>query len=79
MLGLNVFLQVFKSQIRIAGHTFHFCLEFVHETMVFAASLGPARTKLVRLASQRYFLGKAIRTWLRPMVQLREEICTQTL
>ena len=47
MLGRYLFLQVFNSQIRIVGDTFHFCLEFVHETMVFAASLGPVRTKLV--------------------------------
>lgn len=47
MLDVNLFLQVFNSQIRIVGDTFHFCLEFVHEPMVFAASLGPVRTKLV--------------------------------
>ena len=42
---------------------------------------GPCAYQIsVRLASrQRCFLGKANRTWLRQMVQLREEICTQTL
>ena len=42
---------------------------------------GPCAYQIsVRLESrQRCFLGKANRTWLRPMVQLREEICTQTL